>query len=157
MLPGSNNILCRSPIDALRPCIYLVCHLRKRFIVLFRLATGWLLLRTAPFQNFRVSVLPNRAKQLPGPLAIGSCDPLLFGLQAGSKACSGPLGRQRGPQEFSLSHKGDNPWTFGTTNLSWRRSSRTRSIAFVCLFQLRENKYLAFLIDLLYRVYLERQ
>ena len=29
-----------------------------------------------------VSVLPIRAKQLPGPLAIGSVDPLLFGLQA---------------------------------------------------------------------------
>ena len=38
-----NNILCRLPINAFRPCIYLACHLRKRFIVLFRLATGWLI------------------------------------------------------------------------------------------------------------------
>ena len=52
MLPGFNNILCSLPIDALRLCIYLACHLRKRFILLFRLATGWLLSRTAPFQNF---------------------------------------------------------------------------------------------------------
>ena len=52
MLPGLNNILSRLPINAFRLCIYLACHLRKRFIHLFRLATGWLLSRTAPFQSF---------------------------------------------------------------------------------------------------------
>ena len=43
MLPGFNNILSRLPIDAIRPCIYLACCLRKRLIFLFRLATDWLL------------------------------------------------------------------------------------------------------------------
>ena len=101
MLPGFSNVLCTLPIDAFMLCIYLACRLRKRFIVLFRLAIGyWLALsRTAPFQSsLWVSVLPNRAKQLPGPLAIGSCDPLLFGLQAGSQACAGPLGGKRAPR-----------------------------------------------------------
>ena len=63
MLPGLSNVLCRLPIDALMLCIYLACRLRKRFIVLFRLATGWLLSRTEPFQRYLwVTVLPNSSQ-----------------------------------------------------------------------------------------------
>ena len=54
------------------------------YILVFRLADLLALSRTAPYSRllFGCRFCLIRAKQLPGPLAIGSVDPLLFGLQA---------------------------------------------------------------------------
>ena len=99
------------PIDAIMLCIYLACHHRKRFIVLFRLADWLALSWTAPFQRYLwVTVLPNSSQTAtwtpgnwvlwPSSLWATSRLPGLFRTSW----------RAKGPSlEFSLSHKGDNP------------------------------------------------
>ena len=90
----------------------------------------------------------SRAKQQPGPLATGSCDPLLCRLQAGSQACRTSW-RAKGPPRVLLRLQGKQPLDFRATNLSRQESSR--SIMSFCLFQSRENKYCGIFIDLWYR------
>ena len=112
-------------------CIYLACHHRKRFIVLFRLA-HWVAIEDCTlFQtSLWVSVCHIRAKQLPGPLAIGSCDPLLFGLQAGSQACARTSWWAKGAHlECTLGCKATTPGPLEPTNLSHHGSSRRRHSA----------------------------
>ena len=113
MLPGSYNILCSFPIDAIRPCIYLACYLRKRLIVLFRLA-HWPLIDWHYYEDCTLSrtlfgcrFCQVRAKQLPGPLAIGFRDSLsLWATSSGSSEYVQDLLAGKGAlHEFTLSRK----------------------------------------------------
>ena len=129
------------------PCLYLACHLRKGLIALFRLADLLALSRTAPYSRllFGCRFCLIRAKQLPGPLAIGSVDPFLFGLQAGSQTCSGPLGGQRGPQEFPLSHKVTTLDLWNNQPLMSQIEQNQKPLRSSVSPILRENIYLQFL------------
>ena len=95
-------------LSMLMPCIYLACHHRKRFIVLFRLA-HWLLAlkRTAPYSRllFGCRFCLIRAKQLPGPLAIGSRDSPSLGYKQAPRPVQDLLAGKGAHLEFSLSRK----------------------------------------------------
>ena len=90
-----------------------------------------------------------RAKQLPGPLAIGSCDPLLCGLQAGSQACRTSW-RAKGPPGDLLRLQGSNPWTLEQpTSRDEDRAEASRRLS----LPLRENIYFRSFIYLWYRLF----
>ena len=132
MLPGSSNVLC-TYLSML--CIYLACRHRKRLIILFRLAQLWLIGNCGFIENCTLFQTlcgcrfgHGRAKQQPGPLAFGSWTLFSIGLQAGSQACRTSWQAKRGPRR-SLKVARQQPLDFGTTNLSRRGSSRTRSNA----------------------------
>ena len=73
-----------------------MCATLEFFYILLSRLAGWRYYEDFTLPDFWVLV---RAKQLPGPLAIGSVEPLLFGLQALRllQTCVAPLGGQRGP------------------------------------------------------------
>ena len=112
MLPGFNNILCRIPIDAFRLCIYLACHLRKRFMLLFRLA-GFNEDCTL-FQNlFGCRFCQFEPNSYLDPWRLGLETLSLFGLQAGSVGLFRTSWWAKGALlEFTLSPKAttQGPW-----------------------------------------------
>ena len=77
-----------------------------------------------------------RAKQLPGPLAIGSRDSPSLGYKQAPRPVQDLLAGKRGPQEFPLSHKVTTLDLWNNQPLtSW--IEQKKSFAIVCL--LREN------------------
>ena len=132
-------------------CIYLACHLRKRFIVLFRLADRLALSRTAPYSRgiFGWRFCHIRAKQLPGPLAIGFRGSL--SLWAASRLCrpvQDLLAGKRGPPWVHIESQGYNPRTLEEPTSRDAERAEEGSFAIICLSNLRENIYLELLIYL---------
>ena len=142
MLPGFNNILSSLPIDAILPCIYLACHLRKRIIVLFRLAhrlAHWLLADfiedcTLP----ELSLGDGSAKFEPNsyldPWQLGLLTLFSVGYKQAPRPVQDLLAGKGALHEFSLSHKATTLEPLEEPTSQRRGSSRTRSIAIFCLF-----------------------
>ena len=125
MLPGSSNVLCRLPIDALMLCIYLACRLRKRLIFLFRLATiGYWLAIIEDCTLPEVSLGVSSAKFEPNSYL----DPWRLGLETHPLWATSRLPdlhrtswRAKGPGlEFILGCKATTPGPLEPTNLSHR-------------------------------------
>ena len=134
MLPGLSNVLCRY-LSML--CIYLACHHRKRFIVLFRLA-HWLL-ALATIVDFTLPELSLgdgsaiQAKQLPGPLAIGSRDSPSLGYKQAPRPVQDLLAGKRGPALRALWVARQQPldlWNQPTSHVAVEQKKKHRDRLF---------------------------
>ena len=110
---------------------------------MFRLA-HWLALATEDctlFQTFSLGVCSARFEpnSYLDPWRLGLEALSLFGLQTGSQTCSGPLGRQKGPQEFTLGCKATTPGLFGTNQPLTSLVEQKKNQLDLCLFHLREK------------------
>ena len=108
--------------------------------------TCWLYRGLHPIpDHLWVSVLPSSSQTATWTPGNWVCRP--FSLWASSRLPDlfRTSWRAKGALKSSLWVTRWQPWTFGTTNLSWCGLSRRRSFAIVCLFHFKRNKYLQLL------------